>query len=131
MTDQERLRQIRKRVDMYGKEFPDYNGADDTTNGFNIARISMQLRGDGYAEGFVELASHSIADMPFLLSTIASITTERDAAIQDLHMLSDLHKFCETCKYNNGSGVRDCGKYDCDEKNLYEWRGVCTDNGGK
>ncbi len=70
----------------------------------------------------------SKGDVEYLLALVARLTAERDAAVMDLRMLSDELKFCRTCKHDRGKGVFDCGKHDCDEKNLYEWRGVCEEN---
>ena len=84
-----------------------------------------------------ELNFNAYDDLQYLLQEHTRITAEieamkaerdrfkarAEAAERDLTMLSDRFKICLTCKHNHGGGIDDCHKYDCDEKNLYEWRG--------
>jgi hypothetical protein len=80
MTTQ-RFKEIESRCHNYGEAFKDYKTADQLTMGFNIARIYTQLKNDGYDPAFVELASHSISDIPALLGEVKRLTSELNEAL--------------------------------------------------
>ena len=78
---QQRLDEITKRCHKYGEAFHDYIAADQYTMGFNMARIHRQLDNDGYDLAFVELASHSISDIPALLAEVQRLRDAVEALV--------------------------------------------------
>lgn len=99
-------------------------------------KLAMQRRIDTldqYANRLHAALTEAERDNARLKAELETVKRERDAAIK----LLKYHKSCAACKHSKliPDGDRfwiDCPKRDgrCRAKDMWEWRGLCEENGG-
>ena len=83
---------------------------------FNPTRLGCRWRREGK---YCDTNLHLYADLiESLCAELERVTRERDAAVEDLEILSD----CETCLHNNDEACEHC----CDiiVRGNWQWRGA-------